>query len=182
MAAKSSARTRGIPAGPIKRIYVLCHASDLWLAKISVASIRYWYPDVPITLLKDRTKGDFNTAEMERCWNISSMVLAHDRCGLGFAKIELLIRPRRERFLIVDADTVMCGPVLRATWSNSRTTSSFRVRPSTIPATTRSRASISISTGFWNAIPSFDFPATPSTRACSLARRAFSRAKYSSLI
>jgi hypothetical protein len=113
MAAKSSLRTAGTPACPIERIYVLCHARDLWLAKISIASIRYWYRDVPVTLIKDRTLGDFNTSEVERCWNISSIVLANDRCGLGFAKIELLLRPIRERFLVVDADTVMCGPVLR---------------------------------------------------------------------
>ena len=113
MAAKSSARTTRTPARPIERIYVLCHARDLWLAKISVASIRYWYADVPVTLIKDRTRGDFNTAEMERCWNISSIALANQSCGLGFAKIELLLQPKRERFLVVDADTVMCGPVLR---------------------------------------------------------------------
>ncbi len=112
MGAKSSARTAGKPARSIERIYVLCHARDLWLAKISVASIRYWYADVPLTLIKDRSLGDFDTAEVERCWNVSSMVLANERCGLGFAKIELLLRPQRERFLVVDADTVMCGPVL----------------------------------------------------------------------
>lgn len=114
MAAKPSPRAAGKPASPIERIYVLCHARDFWLAKISIASIRFWYADVPMTLIKDRTLGDFDTEEMERCWNISSMVLAHDRCGLGFAKIELLLRPVRERFLVLDADTVMCGPVLRS--------------------------------------------------------------------
>jgi hypothetical protein len=113
MAAKASARSVRKPFRPIERIYVLCHAGDLWLAKISVASVRYWYPDMPVTLIKDRTQGDFNTAEMERCWNIPSIVLANDRCGLGFAKIELLVRRGRERFLVIDADTVMCGPVLR---------------------------------------------------------------------
>jgi hypothetical protein len=113
MPAKVSARTANAPACLLDRIYVLCHARDLWLAKISVASIRHWYPDMPMTLIKDRTVGDFDTSEMERCWNLSSLVLAHDRCGLGFAKIELLLRPRRERFLVLDADTVMCGPVLR---------------------------------------------------------------------
>jgi len=113
MAAKTSARPASAPACPIERIYVLCHAGDVWLAKISLASIRYWYADLPVTLIKDRTLGDFNTAEMERCWNTSSIMLANDKCGLGFAKIELLLRPVRERFLVVDADTVMCGPVLR---------------------------------------------------------------------
>jgi hypothetical protein len=114
MAAKLSTRPAGKRGRPIERIYLLCHACDFWLAKISIASIRFWYAEVPITLIKDRTRGDFNTEEMERCWNVSSMVLAHDRCGLGFAKIELLLRPVCEHFLVLDADTVMCGPVLRA--------------------------------------------------------------------
>jgi hypothetical protein len=113
MANKASAQHAGKPPGAIDRIYVLCHARDLWLAKISIASIRHWYADVPVTLIKDRTQGDFNTSELERSCNVSSTVLANDRCGLGFAKIELLLRPTRERFLVVDADTVMCGPVLR---------------------------------------------------------------------
>ena len=113
MGAKTSARTAGTGASPIERIYVLCHARDHWLAKISIASIRHWYADRPVTLIKDRTHGDFSTTEVERCWNISSMVLANNRCGLGFAKIELLLRSVRERFLVLDADTVMCGPVLK---------------------------------------------------------------------
>ena len=112
MTAKSAARAAGKPQRLIDRIYVLCTSRDLWLAKISVASIRHWYADMPVTLIKDRTLGDFSTDEMERCWNVSSMALAHDRCGLGFAKIELLLRSVRERFLVLDADTVMCGPVL----------------------------------------------------------------------
>jgi hypothetical protein len=112
MTAQSSARAAGASRGLIDRIYVLCTNRDLWLAKISVASVRHWYPDMPLTLIKDRTLGDFNTDEMERCWNVSSMVLKRERCGLGFAKIELLLRPVRERFLVLDADTVMCGPVL----------------------------------------------------------------------
>jgi len=112
MAVKPSSRGTGKGVRPIERIYVLCHARDLWLAKICVASVRFWYPDVPMSLIKDRTLGDFNTEEIERAWSVSSLVLARERCGLGFAKIELLLRPVRERFLVLDADTVMCGPVL----------------------------------------------------------------------
>ena len=114
MAAKTSPHMARRNGRPIERVYLLCHARDLWLAKISITSIRHWYPDVPVTLIKDRTLGDFSTEEMERCWNVSSMAFANDRCGLGFAKIELLIRSTRERFLVLDADTVMCGPVLGA--------------------------------------------------------------------
>lgn len=99
-------------SAPIERVYVLCHARDLWLAKISVMSVRYWDRAIPITLIKDRSYGDFDTGELERCCGATVLVLENDRCGLGFAKLELLVRPIRERFLVLDADTVMCGPVV----------------------------------------------------------------------
>ena len=87
MSAKPNPRTARQKRRAIERIYLLCHARDLWLAKISITSIRHWYPDVPVTLIKDRTLGEFSTEEIERCWKVSSMSFANDRCGLGFAKI-----------------------------------------------------------------------------------------------
>ncbi len=48
---------------PIEHVYVLCHGADLWMARICVASIRYWYPDIPITLLKNQTRLDTSSLE-----------------------------------------------------------------------------------------------------------------------
>ena len=38
----------------IDSIVIACFKKDLHLMRICVASIRYWYPDVDIWLLKDR--------------------------------------------------------------------------------------------------------------------------------
>src|SRR5262245_14757095 len=103
----------------IDRVYVLCCAADLWLAKLCVASIRYWYPQHPITLLKDLTCGAFETGDLEHHWNVDRLVLPNSQCGAGFAKIELLLRPAKERFLILDADTIICGKVLELLESSS---------------------------------------------------------------
>ena len=54
----------------IERIYVGCCATDVWLARISVASIRYWHPDAPICLLRDHGMGFADTAEIEKYWGV----------------------------------------------------------------------------------------------------------------
>lgn len=92
---------------------MLCHAFDLWLARICISSVRHWHPSVPITLVKDLTSGDFETGALEVRWGVDPLILPACQCGRGFAKIELLLRSRRERFLVLDADTVLCGPILR---------------------------------------------------------------------
>jgi len=35
-----------------------------------VASVRFWYPDIPIWLLKDRQYGDVQYREIEMYWNV----------------------------------------------------------------------------------------------------------------
>ena len=50
----------------VSRVYVSGYAKDLHLVRICIASIRYWYPDITIYLLKDTSQGDFDTEELER--------------------------------------------------------------------------------------------------------------------
>ena len=54
-------------------IYLLTHKYYLRLTSICVASIRYWYPDIPIYLIKDEVDGSFSTREIERIWNVGVM-------------------------------------------------------------------------------------------------------------
>ncbi len=96
----------------IERVYILCHAGDYSVAIIAVSSVRHWYPDLPITLVKDLTSGDFDTTEVELLWNVSTRILPVARCGWGLAKIQLLLNPRKERFLFLDADVLLWGQVL----------------------------------------------------------------------
>jgi len=96
----------------IDKIYVLCCQRDFFLTKICVASIRFWYPEIPIILVKDHTCGDFNTGVLERKWNVSLLKTSWKKRGWGFAKLEVLFLDNRERALILDSDTVFAGKVL----------------------------------------------------------------------
>lgn len=59
---------------------------DVHLARICVASIRYWYPDIPILLLKDLFHGDFSTREIEAHWDVGTFPTTRDQHGWGFGK------------------------------------------------------------------------------------------------
>lgn len=95
-------------------IYINTYRKDFWFARICVASIRYWYPEVPIQLIKDFGAGDFDTSVIERVFNVGIMDTKGKSFGWGFGKFEPLFQKKRERFLFLDADTIMLGPVLDA--------------------------------------------------------------------
>lgn len=96
---------------PIDRILITCCQRDFWLTRICVASIRYWYPDIPIGLIKDTSLGDFSTVELEEVWKVSS-VLAPDPPRGCYTKLEAFHLPGRERILMLDSDIVFLGRVL----------------------------------------------------------------------
>jgi len=95
----------------IERIYVACYKHDFRLTRILVASIRYWYPNIAITLLKDRRFGEFDSGEMERAWNVD-VFPTNQTFGWGFAKLEPLFIQPRHRCLVLDSDIIFAGPVL----------------------------------------------------------------------
>jgi hypothetical protein len=97
---------------PISRIYISGCRGDFEYTKCCVASIRQWYPSIPITLIKDHLHGDYDTSALERAFRVEifrSERLCH---GFGTAKLEPLFQRRKERCLILDSDTVFLGPVL----------------------------------------------------------------------
>lgn len=96
----------------IEAIYVACYKYDLRYTRILIASIRQWYPDIPILLIKDRLYGDFSTTEIEHHWNASLLKTEGGPFGWGFSKLEPLFLPERQRCLILDSDIVFAGPVL----------------------------------------------------------------------
>jgi lipopolysaccharide biosynthesis glycosyltransferase len=98
----------------IDRIIVFAMAKDLRLARICISSIRYWYPTIPISLVKDEKTHSFDTSEIENHWGVTV-----ERCGqtklggVGFLiKLEPLFLGKRERILMLDSDTVFAGPVI----------------------------------------------------------------------
>src|SRR5271154_2008161 len=94
----------------INSIYICCYKYDVRLVRILVASIRKWYEQIPIFLVKDIRYGPFDTSELERVFRVS--VFKSGIFGWGFGKMEVLVNPLRERCLLLDADIIMAGPVI----------------------------------------------------------------------
>ena len=95
-------------------IYIPCCKTDFHLTRICVASIRYWYPKIPITLLLDFQRGCFSTHEIEKALDVRVMVSSERFAGWGFSKFEVMFQNQDERMLILDSDIVFAGKVLDA--------------------------------------------------------------------
>lgn len=96
----------------IEGVVISCYALDFYLTRICVASIRFWYPQIPIWLLKDRHYGEFSTAEIEDKFNVQIYPAARKKLGWGFGKLELLTEFPQRRLLIIDSDIVFAGRVI----------------------------------------------------------------------
>ncbi|MEI8340178.1 MAG: hypothetical protein WCH43_01425 [Verrucomicrobiota bacterium] len=94
-------------------IYAACYKYDLRYTRILVASIRQWYPDIPICLIKDRFYGDFDTTEIEKIWGATVLKTEFTCYSWGFSKFTPLFLPAGQRFLVLDSDIVFTGPVLQ---------------------------------------------------------------------
>jgi hypothetical protein len=96
----------------IEGVVISCYPADLQLTRICVASVRFWYPEIPIWLLKDRQYGDFDTTEIERYWNTQVFPGRNEKLGWGFGKLELMTESPARRFLLLDSDTAFAGRVI----------------------------------------------------------------------
>jgi hypothetical protein len=93
-------------------VYIAACARDARLTRICVASIRYFYPDVPIRLLAGDALQRGLAEELRKYWGVELVDLPPGDYGWGFVKLEPLFGPAGERFLVMDADTVFTGRVL----------------------------------------------------------------------
>jgi hypothetical protein len=96
----------------IEHVYVIGSPHDLRYTQCCVASIRRWYPDIPISLLKDESNGAYSTRELEEAWDVAVFDGGHPLPGRGWAKLEPMFRPGRQRCLILDSDVVFLGRVI----------------------------------------------------------------------
>ena len=96
----------------IQKIYIACCKKDAWFTKLCVASIRYWYPRIPIFLIKDYLWGDFDTSEIEQRLDVSVLDTERKKLGWGFSKLEAMFLENNERILVFDSDTVFVGRVV----------------------------------------------------------------------
>jgi hypothetical protein len=93
-------------------VYIAACARDARLARICVASIRYFYPDVPIRLLAAEPLQRGLAEELHRYWGVELVDLPDGDYGWGFVQLEPLFGKPGERFFVLDVDTVLTGPVL----------------------------------------------------------------------
>jgi len=93
-------------------VYIAACARDARFTRICVASIRCFYPEVPIRLLAGDILQRGLAKELQRYWGVELVDLPKGDYGWGFVKLEPLFAPAGERFLILDSDTVITGPVL----------------------------------------------------------------------
>jgi hypothetical protein len=98
---------------PIDFIYIAASAGDARYTRICVASVRYFYPDIPVRLLVSGSLQHGLTEELRRYWNIGVAALpSKGDYGWGFVKLEPLFGSPGQRFLVLDSDTVLTGLVL----------------------------------------------------------------------
>lgn len=93
-------------------IYIPTYRKDLRLTRICVASIRHFYPDIPVRLMVDQHGGPCDVAEICSAWQVDQVPTPPGGFGGGFAKFEVLFNPQPERFLVIDSDIVFAGPLL----------------------------------------------------------------------
>ncbi len=95
-------------------IYIICHKHDYFLTKILVSSIRYYYPETEIFLIKDQIHGPFSTSELEKYFKVKIVILGKRRFGWTSAKIFLLLskKLKGEKIFLLDSDVIFVGKVL----------------------------------------------------------------------
>jgi hypothetical protein len=77
-----------------------------------VASVRFFYPEIPIRLLIGGRVPLRVLKELKRLLNVEVAAVSAGDYGWGFIKLEPLFQERPERFLVLDSDTILVGPVL----------------------------------------------------------------------
>lgn len=98
----------------VDKIYIAASKLDGRFTRICVASIRYFYPDIEIDILPGGKLEPGLAKELLRYWSVGVADLPDRDYGWGFVKLEPLFWEKGLRFLILDSDTVITGPVLDA--------------------------------------------------------------------
>lgn len=110
--------TSGAPARlcalEVDIVYIAASSRDARFTRIAVASVRHFYPDIPIRILPGGRLSPGLLRELRRYWSVELAAVPPGDYGWGFVKLEALFGRPGERFLVLDSDTVMAGPVLRA--------------------------------------------------------------------
>jgi lipopolysaccharide biosynthesis glycosyltransferase len=97
-----------------KIIVVITYKTLYFFTRICIASVRYFYPDADIYIIKDNLAGEFDTTELERALNVKQLDLGTDKYGWSAAKVHLLASDKfnGQRVLSIDCDIVLAGRFL----------------------------------------------------------------------
>ena len=93
-------------------VYIAASALDARFTRTCVASVRCSYPGIPIRLLPGGRLQPPLGHELRRYWDVRAAGIPRANYGWGRVKLEPLFGPPCERFLVLDSDTVLTGPVL----------------------------------------------------------------------
>jgi hypothetical protein len=96
----------------VDTIYITASDYDGRFARICVASVRYWHPDAHISLLAGGAVNAELVKELDQYWGVETADIPKGNYGWGFVKLEPLFDSTGQKFLVLDSDTVMTGPVL----------------------------------------------------------------------
>ncbi|MEJ8842213.1 hypothetical protein WG954_07450 [Lacibacter sp. H375] len=96
----------------VSKVVIASYKYDFWLAEICMASVRYWYPEMPLAIVYDHSKGAVDFTKVKKRYGAEIIELPIKQFGWGLSKIEYLFQPGNEHVLVLDADTVLLGPVL----------------------------------------------------------------------
>ena len=133
---------------------VVCCRRDLWQARACVASLRYWEPELPVRILADLAAGPVDLGPFERGFGATRFPASRERFGSPLGKLDVLFRPEKKRYLLLDADTVLLGPVRGLL---ERFGGEFVVSPNHIPAAKAAGAYFDPAAAA-DAFPGYEYP------------------------
>lgn len=97
---------------PVNKVAIACFKKDLFLLRPCVASIRYWYPEAEIYLIKDYIQGKFSTREIEENFNVKTFPAQRKFFGWPWSKLAVILHDQKAKYLFLDSDVVLLGKVL----------------------------------------------------------------------
>lgn len=95
-------------------VVVFANRKDFFFTKICIASIRYYYPDIEIFLVKDKLNGNFTTKKLRKIYNVKLLKLGKNYFGWSAGKMHFLSSNNLEskRYLCLDSDIIFIGKVI----------------------------------------------------------------------
>lgn len=95
-------------------IVIFANRRDFFLTKLCIASIRYYYPEIEIYLVKDKLNGNFKSKFIEKKFNVKLIKLSKKYFGWGAAKLHFLFENNliQKKILLLDSDIIFLGKVI----------------------------------------------------------------------